>query len=99
MEALGRYRRGRGLPALPMAHETTPLALPLGPNAGQSSKALTRAALHTIVKGIFAGAAARLRQHGNENEARAAQLERASAHRLRHSAGSHMLCGVGRHYY
>jgi integrase/recombinase XerD len=93
MEELVRYRRGRNLPALPMAHETTPLVLPLGPNAGQSSKPLTRAALHTIVKGIFAGAAERLRQHGSENEAHAAQLERASAHWLRHSAGSHMADG------
>ena len=89
MNELGRYRRERGLPLLPAPHEDTPLVLPLG----QSMKPLTRAALHTIVKGIFAGAAEKLRMRGEEYAARAAQLERASAHWLRHSAGSHMADG------
>ncbi|SDC51649.1 tyrosine-type recombinase/integrase [Paraburkholderia lycopersici] len=99
MEELMRYRRERGLPALPSAHERAPLVFPIG----QSTKPLTRAALHAIVKGIFAGAAGRVRQRGAEAgiageaggdyEARAAQLERASAHWLRHSAGSHMADG------
>ncbi|HEY4802929.1 MAG TPA: tyrosine-type recombinase/integrase [Paraburkholderia sp.] len=102
MEELMRYRRERDLPALPMAHESAPLVFPIG----QSTKPLTRAALHTIVKGIFSGAAERLRQRGAEaepggdagaspeaHEARAALLERASAHWLRHSAGSHMADG------
>lgn len=103
MEELVRYRRERGLPALPMALETTPLVLPIGTKAGtqaaQPPKPLTRAALHAIVKGIFAGAAERLRQRGaqagagSDFAARAAQLERASAHWLRHSAGSHMADG------
>lgn len=52
MVELGRYRRERGLSALPSRHEETPLVLPLG----KSMKPLTRAALHTIVKDIFAGA-------------------------------------------
>lgn len=89
MTELARYRRERGLPALPSPRETTPLVLPLG----QQTTPLTRAALHTIVKGIFAGAAERLRQRGGDDEARAALLERASAHWLRHSAGSHMADG------
>ncbi|AEA66107.1 tyrosine-type recombinase/integrase [Burkholderia gladioli] len=89
MVELGRYRRERGLAILPTGHEDTPLVLPLG----QSMKPLTRAALHTIVKGIFAGAAEKLRMRGEECAARAAQLERASAHWLRHSAGSHMADG------
>jgi integrase/recombinase XerD len=45
------------------------------------------------VKGIFAGAAEKLRLRGDAYAARAAQLERASAHWLRHSAGSHMADG------
>jgi integrase/recombinase XerD len=89
MVELGRYRRERGLSVLPSPHEDTPLVLPLG----RSMKPLTRAALHTIVKGIFAGAAEKLRLRGDEYAARAAQLERASAHWLRHSAGSHMADG------
>lgn len=89
MVELGHYRRERGLPVLPAPHEDTPLVLPLG----KSMKPLTRAALHTIVKGIFAGAAEKLRLRGEAYAARAAQLERASAHWLRHSAGSHMADG------
>jgi len=89
MVELGRYRRERGLAVLPVPHEETPLVLPLG----KSMKPLTRAALHAIVKGIFAGAAEKLRLRGEDYAARAAQLERASAHWLRHSAGSHMADG------
>ncbi|WP_322056106.1 tyrosine-type recombinase/integrase [Paraburkholderia sp. J63] len=112
MAELARYRRERGLSALPAPQETTPLVLPLG----KSMKPLTRAALHTIVKEIFAGAAQRLReaaaresdgdgvggaedvlqasaQAAAANAARAARLESASAHWLRHSAGSHMADG------
>jgi len=89
MVELGRYRRERGLPLLPAPQEGTPLVLPLG----KSMKPLTRAALHTIVKDTFAGAAEKLRLRGDEFAARAAQLERASAHWMRHSAGSHMADG------
>ncbi|QNB16591.1 tyrosine-type recombinase/integrase [Paraburkholderia tropica] len=98
MTELARYREQRGLSALPAPHEATPLVLPIG----QSTKPLTRAALHTIVKGIFAGAAQRLRDAAAQEAdparaaggtARAALLESASAHWLRHSAGSHMADG------
>jgi site-specific recombinase XerD len=86
MVELGRYRSARGLPVLPAPQEDTPLALPLG----RSMKPLTRAALHVIVKDIFTGAAKMLRLQGNEYATSAAQLDHASAHWLRHSAGSHM---------
>lgn len=89
MVELARYRRARGLAPLPSSHEDTPLVLPLG----KSMKPLTRAALHSIIKGIFAGAADKLRLRGEEYAARAVHLERASAHWLRHSAGSHMADG------
>ncbi|WP_109477228.1 tyrosine-type recombinase/integrase [Paraburkholderia sp. C35] len=56
----------------------------------RSHAPLTRAALHTIVKNAFAGAADRLRKRGEEGVARADLLQKASAHWLRHTAGSHM---------
>ncbi|WP_027819831.1 tyrosine-type recombinase/integrase [Paraburkholderia bannensis] len=94
MTELVRYRRSRGLAELPAPHDTTPLVLPIG----KSVKPLTRTALHTIVKGIFAGAAQRLREMDGaadsaQTQARAQRLEAASAHWLRHSAGSHMADG------
>jgi integrase/recombinase XerD len=91
MSELARYRIARGLAAQPSPHETTPLVLPIG----KSTKPLTRTALHTIVKAIFAGAAQRLREmDGAADSAQAqARAEAASAHWLRHSAGSHMADG------
>ena len=86
MAELSAYRRERGLPALPSQGEDTPLVLPIG----QSLKPLTRAALHRIVKKVFSGAADALRARGETHAPRADQLEQASAHWLRHSAGSHM---------
>ncbi|WP_090811891.1 tyrosine-type recombinase/integrase [Paraburkholderia tuberum] len=89
MMELGRYRRERGLSALPSRHEDTPLVLPLG----KSMQPLPRSALHTIVKAIFAGAAERLRLRGDGFAAQADLLEQASALWLRHTAGSHMADG------
>lgn len=86
MVELARYRREMGFPPCPTPNEGTPLALPIG----KSREPLTRAALHSIVKKVFDGAADRLRQRGDEYAARADLLERASAHWLRHTAGSHM---------
>ncbi|MDP3511427.1 MAG: tyrosine-type recombinase/integrase [Sulfuritalea sp.] len=86
MVELARYRREMGLPPYPTPNEETPLALPIG----KSREPLTRAALHSIVKKVFDGAADRLRQRGDEYVVRANLLERASAHWLRHTAGSHM---------
>ncbi|MFL9937545.1 tyrosine-type recombinase/integrase, partial [Paraburkholderia sp. RL18-103-BIB-C] len=86
MTELGTYRRARGLPALPSPGEDTPLVLPVG----QSRKPLTRAALHRIVKDVFSGAADALRARGDDHAPRADRLGQASAHWLRHTAGSHM---------
>jgi site-specific recombinase XerD len=58
--------------------------------AGGSPAPLTRAALHAIVKEVFAAAAGRLRARGDAFASRADLLEQASAHWLRHTAGSHM---------
>lgn len=86
MEELARYRRNLGLSPFPSANEEMPLVLPLG----KSLKPLTRSALHTIVKKVFVGTAASLRSKGEKYVARADIVEQASAHWLRHSAGSHM---------
>ena len=90
MRELASYRVLCGLPPQPAASESTPLLLPIGGR----QQAMTRGALHAIVKQVFAAAAQRLRQSGSDNgkdaDALAAQLESASAHWLRHTAGSHM---------
>lgn len=86
MIELSRYRREMAMSPYPTPNEETPLVLPIG----KSREALTRAALHSIVKKVFDGAANRLRQRGDDYAVRADLLERASAHWLRHTAGSHM---------
>jgi hypothetical protein len=83
------YRLERGLFALPSRHEVTPLVLPLG----KSMKPLTRAALHSIVKGTFAGAAEGHRLRGDGFKGQADLLDQASAHWLRHTAGVHIADG------
>ncbi|OXH84869.1 integrase, partial [Burkholderia multivorans] len=60
---------------------------------GQARRPLTRAALHRIVKQVFRHAADRLRAQGDAGAEQARVLEQASAHWLRHSAGSHMADG------
>ncbi|EJO58815.1 site-specific recombinase, phage integrase family [Burkholderia multivorans CF2] len=89
MTELARYRRAHGLAPLPVADEDTPLVLPFG----QARRPLTRAALHRIVKQVFRHAADRLRAQGGAGAEQARVLEQASAHWLRHSAGSHMADG------
>lgn len=89
MVELARYRRECGMSALPLPGETTPLLLPIGGRAHP----LSRSAVHLIVKTLFHKTAARLRTEGPEQVARAEQIERASAHWLRHTAGSHMANG------
>ncbi|MGF6931059.1 integrase/recombinase XerD [Paraburkholderia sp. UCT70] len=102
MTELTRYRQSFGMTALPSPGEATPLVLPIGRTSeartklaheradGRSPEPLTRAALHAIVKNVFAGAADRLRERGAEFLSRADLLQAASAHWLRHTAGSHM---------
>lgn len=86
MNELAQYRRGLGLSPYPSANEEIPLVLPIG----KSIKPLTRSALHTIIKKVFEGTEASLRLRGNEYAARADVVKQASAHWLRHTAGSHM---------
>lgn len=86
MTELARYRATKSYAPIPLADETTPLLLPIG----KQTRALTRAAVHTMVKQVFKAAAARIRAQGPESEARAQRVEQASAHWLRHTAGSHM---------
>ncbi len=86
MVELARYRRENGLSAFPDPAEETPLLLPIG----GKHRPLTRAAVHAIVKEVFRRTAERLRQQGDGGEHRADRLEQASAHWLRHTAGSHM---------
>ncbi|KAI3602674.1 DUF3701 domain (plasmid) [Cupriavidus necator H850] len=87
---LARYRRAHGLPPNPQPGETRPLVLSvIGRETGRE-KALSRGALHLILKEVFGMAAERLRARGPEWEAQADVLASASAHWLRHTAGSHM---------
>ena len=86
MAELMAYRKANGLSALPASSENRPLVLPI---IGKE-KPLARSAVHEVVKGIMRATAVRLRARGSEWEAAAAQIEAASTHWLRHSAGTHM---------
>ncbi len=86
LEELVRYRQSQDLPPLPQLGELTPLLLPIG---GQR-RSLTRAAVHLIVKAIFARAARQLGMADPDRLEQARRLERASTHWLRHTAGSRM---------
>lgn len=86
MAELQRYRKEKGLSPYPTSTETTPLLLPIG----HQQRSLTRAGVHAIVKSVFTATADRLRATDSEKAWQAQQLEQASAHWLRHTAGSHM---------
>lgn len=86
MMELARYRREKGLVPLPLPGEATPLLLPIGDRKGP----MTRGAVHAIVKKVFEDTANRLLLRGKEYQAIADRVEQASAHWLRHTAGSHM---------
>ena len=86
MTELMAYRKACGLPALPSAGDVRPLVLPL---IGKD-KPLARSAIHEIVKAVMRGTADRLRARGADWTAAAAQIEAASTHWLRHTAGTHM---------
>lgn len=86
MVELARYRRELGLLAYPTPGETTPLLLPIG----GKPRAMTRGGIHEVLKSLFAKTADRLRKRGPAHEAMAALMMQASAHWLRHTAGSHM---------
>jgi site-specific recombinase XerD len=89
MDELYRYRREMGLQITPTEGEETPLLMPIGGR----QQAMTRSAIHLILKKIFANTAERLRARGSEYAGRVARLEAASAHWMRHTAGSNMTSG------
>jgi site-specific recombinase XerD len=86
MVELSRYRRENGLTPFPLSGEGTPLLLPIGGKL----RPMTRSAVHLIVKEVFARSSTRIKQRGPDFERVAALLEEASAHWLRHTAGSRM---------
>jgi integrase/recombinase XerD len=90
---LSRYRQHLGMAAMPSPGESTPLVAPVAARGSRTRRAphrpLTRGALHTIVKDVFASTAARLRERDESLSPRAALLEQASAHWLRNSMASH----------
>lgn len=86
MVELARYRREKNLSPFPAHAEDIPLLLPIG----SQQRKMTRGAVHAIVKQVFQDTAARLRLRGPSFESFASRVEAASAHWLRHTAGSHM---------
>jgi integrase/recombinase XerD len=86
MVELGRYRRELGMATYPSSDDLAPILLPLG---GRHRK-LTRGGVHFIVKQVFENTARRFRNRGPEFEPDAIRVMQASAHWLRHTAGSHM---------
>ncbi len=97
MREVAHYRESVGLPSLPLEHEATPLLLPLAWHTSQQGilpSPLTRSAAHTIIKAIFEQTARRLEAQGENYWARAQRLRAASAHWLRHTAGSRLADSV-----
>jgi len=86
MIELARYRREKGLSPCPLPGEDLPLFLPIG----DRQQPMTRGAVHAIVKKVFENTATRLRLRGEHYHPMADRVEQASAHWLRHTAGSHM---------
>ena len=87
---LMRYRKANDLAALPRPGEDLPLLLPM---IG-STKPMARSAVHELVKEVFRRAGESVRAKGPEFEAAALHLEQASAHWLRHTAGTHQSDGM-----
>jgi integrase/recombinase XerD len=86
MAELGRYRRELSFPPLPVSGESTPLLLPIG----GKPKPMSRSGIHDIIKAVFTLTAERVKLKGPEHAHRATLINQASAHWLRHTAGSHM---------
>jgi site-specific recombinase XerD len=84
MQELANYRLWLQLPAMPTSREQTPLILPLR----QSDTPLTRWGLHCLIKGTFKRMAKAI---DGADTKRAETIARASAHWLRHTAGTHMM--------
>lgn len=83
---LTRYRRENGLSPFPVPGEPTPLLFPIG----GKQRSLTRSAVHLIVKEVFGRTASRIRGRGADFDRLAKLVEDASAHWMRHTAGSNM---------
>ncbi len=83
---LTRYRQANNLTLLPAMSEETPLLLPIHGRL----RPVTRSTVHLVVKALFIRTAARLRV---VNPVKADLLQQASAHWLRHTAGSRMADG------
>ena len=82
-----RYRSANALkPALPHRGDNTPLLMPvIGP-----VQAMARSAVHELVKDVVRRTAERLRAKGDPKfEDAARNIEQASAHWMRHTAGTH----------
>jgi site-specific recombinase XerD len=78
MAELTRYSRHYGLAALPYGGETTPLLLPIG----GTQRALTRGAVHLVIKQVFENAINHLQSAGEVCERASERLRQASAHWL-----------------
>ncbi|MDG0857534.1 integrase [Pelomonas puraquae] len=94
MVELMNYRRSLELSALPQPAEPSPLVFPVAWRrsthpAPAWPEPLTRSAIHVILKEIFARAAEQWRRDGR-GDAQAQKLAAASAHWLRHTAGSNL---------
>lgn len=86
MVELARYRCELGMAPAPLPAEATPLLLPIG----GKPKPMTRGAVHAIIKQVFEDTSNRFRQRGPAYASQAERVLQASAHWLRHTAGSHM---------
>lgn len=86
MLELGRYRREMGFTLHPIEGEFIPLLLPIG----GKQRGMTRSAIHLILKQVFKSTAKRLSVRGSDSINQVARIEAASAHWMRHTAGSNM---------
>jgi len=60
---------------------------------GGAHRMMTRGAVHLIIKQVFDNAIGYLQSTGEANERATERLRQASAHWMRHTAGSHMMDG------
>jgi integrase len=78
---LKRYRRYRGLPALPLEHENHPIIEKLRGQGGMTARQLSR-----LVQEVFDVAYEQLKATQGEDEAR--KFQQATSHWLRHTGAS-----------
>jgi site-specific recombinase XerD len=88
LSELQRYRLANGLAALPTHDDDSPLIRPLI----KPIEPISRASLHELVKAVLGATAKRLVDRGTPEDGEvAANLERASAHWMRHTAATHQI--------